>query len=343
MKLNYLRRIGIDLGSFSTVFYTLEHGVILDEPSLVAVDSYTRRPIAFGKQAYAMLGREPKSIALISPFSRGEIADFQMLQAMLGHFFKQINERFDLGLPLNLSTSVLLPFSVGARELEFRAIIRSFQCLGIKNFQIVNESVAAAIGSNLFIDSPSANLVIDIGHSSTKIAAVSIGRIILGDSIQIGGHDINRAIIRHVKEVHDLVIGQRTASDIKEKLNCFQDIENNYQIELKGNHILGLPKIIYVNSAEFRKPVLRILHPVIELVKKIIGSLTPEIVSDLVESGVLVTGGSSSLQGFDSFIAHNINLPVHISNNPIHCVAQGCVQSLEYQRDEFLKKQLIFH
>ena len=316
--------IGIDLGTTSIIAYNKGKGIVLREPTVVSIDKSTNNIIAYGKEAHKMLGRNPKNIEVIKPLKDGVISNFTVTTKMLKHFIKKIlGNRF---MPPKLM--ICVPSQI--TEVEKRAVIDAANSAGAKKVYLIEETVAAAIGAGIDISKPSGNLVIDIGGGTTDIAVISIGGSVVSTSIKIAGNKFDEAIIKYVKKKHKTLIGERTAEDIKTTIGCVYPREETKTIKVIGRNLdSGLPVEIELNDGEMLKVLLPDALKIVEAVKSTIEKAPPELVEDISEKGIYMTGGGSLLYGVDQLIQESTGINVMIAQDAISCVAIGTGKALD--------------
>ncbi len=312
--------IGIDLGTANTLVYVKGQGVVLCEPSVVAIDRSSHQILAVGEEAKRMLGRTPGNIVAIRPMKDGVIADFDITEAMLRYFIRKVHRKNRL-----VSPRVVIAVPSGITEVEKRAVKDSAERAGARSpVYLVEEPIAAAIGVGLPIHEPAGNMVIDIGGGTTEIAVISLSGIVFSKSIRIAGDELDEAIIAHLKKTYNLMIGERTAEEIKIKIGSAYPMEEETNIEVRGRDILaGLPKTITVTSEEIREALSEPLSQILEAIRIALERTPPELCSDLIERGLILAGGGALLRGLDKLISEETGLPVHIAEDPLTAIALG--------------------
>jgi rod shape-determining protein MreB len=324
--------MGIDLGTASTLVYVKGEGVVLCEPSVVAIERGTSNVLAVGEEAKRMLGRTPGSIIAIRPMKDGVIADFEITEAMLRYFIKKVHHRRVLVRP-----RIVIAIPSGITEVEKRAVKDSAERAGAREVFLIEEPIAAAIGVGLPIDEPIGNMVIDIGGGTTEIAVISLAGPVFSRSIRIGGDEMDEAIIEYLKKTYNLMIGERTAEDIKMKIGSAYPLEEEMTKEVKGRDLVsGLPKTVTVTSEEIREALQEPVRAIVEVTKISLERTPPELAADLIEHGIMMAGGGSLLRGLDKLISEETSLPVHIAENPLTAVVNGTGMVLNEIR--YLKK-----
>lgn len=311
--------MGIDLGTASTLVYVKGEGVVLCEPSVVAIERGTSHVLAVGEEAKRMLGRTPGNIIAIRPMKDGVIADFEITEAMLRYFIKKVHHRRVLVRP-----RIVIAIPSGITEVEKRAVKDSAERAGAREVFLIEEPVAAAIGVGLPIQEPIGNMIIDIGGGTTEIAVISLAGIVFSKSIRIGGDEMDEAIIEYLKKTYNLMVGERTAEDIKIKIGSAYPLEEEMNIEVKGRDLVaGLPKTVTITSQEIRESLQETIRAILEIAKISLERTPPELASDLIEHGIVLAGGGSLLKGIDKLISEETGLPVHITDDPLTAVVNG--------------------
>lgn len=312
--------VGIDLGTANTLVYVKGQGVVLCEPSVVAIDRATHQVLAVGEEAKRMLGRTPGNIVAIRPMKDGVIADFDITEAMLRYFIRKVHRKSRL-----VSPRVVIAVPSGITEVEKRAVKDSAERAGARSpVYLVEEPIAAAVGVGLPIHEPSGNMIIDIGGGTTEIAVISLSGIVFSKSIRIAGDELDEAVIGHLKKTYNLMIGERTAEEIKIKIGSAYPMEEETNMEVRGRDILaGLPKTITVTSEEIREALSEPLAAILEAIRIALERTPPELCSDLIERGLILAGGGALLRGLDKLISEETGLPVHIADDPLTAIALG--------------------
>jgi rod shape-determining protein MreB and related proteins len=311
--------MGIDLGTATTLVYVKGEGVVLREPSVVAIERGSSNVLAVGLEAKRMLGRTPGNIVAIRPMKDGVIADFEITEAMLRYFIKKVHHRRVLVRP-----RILIAIPSGITEVEKRAVKDSAERAGAREVFLIEEPIAAAIGVGLPIQEPIGNMVIDIGGGTTEIAVISLAGIVFSKSIRIGGDEMDEAIIEYLRKTYNLMIGERTAEDIKIKLGSAYPLEEELTMEVKGRDLVaGLPKTVTISSEEIREALQEPLRAIVEIAKISLERTPPELAADLIEHGIVMAGGGSLLRGIDKLISEETGLPVHIAEDPLTAVVCG--------------------
>ena len=311
--------MGIDLGTATTLVYVKGEGVVLCEPSVVAIERGTSHVLAVGEEAKRMLGRTPGNIVAIRPMKDGVIADFEITEAMLRYFIKKVHHRKVLVRP-----RIIIAIPSGITEVEKRAVKDSAERAGAREVFLIEEPIAAAIGVGLPIQEPIGNMIIDIGGGTTEIAVISLAGMVFSKSIRIGGDEMDEAIIEYLKKTYNLMVGERTAEDIKIKIGSAFPQEEELTLEVRGRDLVtGLPKAVTIASEEVRDALVEPLRAILEIAKISLERTPPELAADLIEHGIVIAGGGSLLRGLDKLISEETGLPVHIADDPVTAVVQG--------------------
>ncbi|MDR0393203.1 MAG: rod shape-determining protein [Puniceicoccales bacterium] len=311
--------IGIDLGTANTLVFVKDRGVVLSEPSVVAIYNKTRKVRAVGLEAKKMLGRTPGNITALRPMKDGVIADFEVTEAMLRYFINKVcrNNRF-------VPPRVVIAVPSGITEVERRAVKESAIHAGAREVLLLQEPMAAAIGVGLSIDEPAANMIVDIGGGTTEVAIISLSGIVFAKSLRVGGDEMDLSIINHLKKSYNLMIGERMAEDIKIAIGSAAPLEEELTLEVKGRDtIAGLPRTVVVSSVEIREALCDALTAIIEVVRQALDRCPPELAADLVDRGIVLAGGGSLVRSLDKMIGDATHLPVTIADDPLRAVANG--------------------
>ncbi len=330
--------IGIDLGTANTLVYVKGKGIVLREPSVVAIDKNRRKVLAVGAEAKLMLGRTPSNITAVRPLRNGVIADFEVTQEMIKYFIRKVHNRRSL-----LHPRIVIGIPSGITEVEKRAVQESAEQAGAREVALIEEPMAAAIGSDLPVSEPHASMICDIGGGTTEVAVISLGGMVVAKSIDVAGDEMDECIVQYFRRKHNLVIGETTAEDVKIQIGSVFPLKEEKTIEVKGrDQAKGLPKTILVTSEEIRQALMEPVQLIVDVIKQVLEETPPELSSDLVDRGMVLAGGGSLLRGFPELIRQETELPVHRAADPLSCVALGCGKYLEeldkiQQRPEFLK------
>ncbi|MFA5146077.1 MAG: rod shape-determining protein [Candidatus Omnitrophota bacterium] len=327
--------MGIDLGTATTLVYLKNQGIVLCEPSVVAIQAGTSNVLAVGEEAKRMLGRTPGNIVAIRPMRHGVITDFEISEAMLRYFIKKVNQSRRLVRP-----RIVIAIPSGITEVEKRAVKDSALHAGAREVFMIEEPMAAAIGVGLPIQDPSGNMIIDIGGGTTEMAVISLAGIVFSKSVRVGGDELDEAIINSLKKNYNLMIGERTAEDIKIKIGSAYPLEQELTMEVKGRDLVaGLPKTVTITSEEIREAMAEPIAQIVEAVRITLERTPPELSADLIEKGIVLAGGGSLLKGIDKLISEETGLPVHVAEDPMTAVALGTGKVLS--EIKYLKKVTI--
>ena len=322
--------IGIDLGTCNTLIYVRGQGIVIDEPSVIAVEKGTKRVVAVGAEAKRMLWKTPSNITAIKPLADGVIADIDSTEKMIKYFINKITPRHKLIKSMRMKIGI--PSCV--TEVERRAVIEAALKAGAKEVEVIAESLAAAIGAQIPIYEPAGHMVCDIGGGTTEVSVISLGGMVNTSSIRVGGDKFDEAIVKHIRNVHNLIIGQQTAERLKIEIgNATADISNE-KMEIKGTDaVTGLPRPLEVSGAEVREALKEPVEKIIEEIKASLGMTPPELAADIVERGIVMTGGGSMLKGLPKLISKVTGVPVILVEKPLECVAMGAGEAVDLFRD----------
>jgi len=317
--------IGIDLGTSNTLVYVRGQGIVLSEPSVVAVHNSSKKVLAVGQEAKRMLGRTPGDIIAIRPMKDGVISDFETVEKMMKYFFQRVNNRKTLVKP-----QVVIGIPSCITEVEKRAVRESAEQAGAREIFLIGESLAAAIGANIPIQEPAGNMIIDIGGGTSEISVISLGGMVVTNAIRVGGDEFDEAIINHMKKIHNLVIGESSAEEVKITIGNVYPEKEIQSVEIRGrDSISGLPRILTLDSVEIREALQEPTTIVLEEIKKTLDQTPPELAADIVERGIVMTGGGSLLKGYPKLISKETGVPVILAENPLTCVVLGTGKFLE--------------
>ena len=333
---NLVPELGIDLGTANILVYLKGRGIVLREPSVVAVNTTNGAMLAVGEEARLMLGRTPGNIIAIRPMCDGVIADYSTTQKMLEYLIARV-----CGKKRILKPTVIVAVPSQVTPVEKRAVVQAARSAGAKQAYPIEEPWSAAIGAGLPISAPGGNMIVDIGGGTTDIAVISLNGIVISKSIRVGGNKMDEVIQRHIKARYSLMIGDRTAEEIKIKIGSAFPLETELALEVRGRDLVaGLPKTIEVRSDEIREALSEPVGQIIDRVKSVLENTPPELSSDIIERGVMLTGGVALLRGFDKLLAAQTGIPIHVAEDPLSCVALGCGRALEQVdaiRDRFIE------
>src|SRR6516164_4171073 len=314
--------IGIDLGTANTLVYVKDQGIVLREPSVVAVQACTNRVLAVGDEAKRMLGRTPSNIVAVRPLKDGVIADFEVTEAMLRHFINKVHNRRMRARP-----RVVIAVPSGITEVEKRAVREPATHAGAREVYLIEEPMAAAIGVGLPVQDPAGNMIIDIGGGTTEVALISLSGIVFSRSVRVAGDELDDAIAGYMKRAYNLMIGERTAEEIK--IGSAYPMDKETSMEVKGRDLVaGLPKTLAISSQEVREALLEPIATIVESVRVTLERCPPELSADLVDRGLVLAGGGALLRGLDRLLQEETGLPVHIAEDPLSAVAEGTGRAL---------------
>ena len=317
--LMFNKDIGIDLGTANVLIYIKGQGIVLNEPSVVAIDSETKRPLAVGLEAHEMLGRTPGKVKAIKPMKDGVIADFETTEVMLNYFIKKVNGKNFFSRP-----RILICCPSNITQVEKNAIKEAAERTGAKKVFLEEEPKVAAIGAGMDISKPSANMVIDIGGGTTDIAILSLGGIVNSTSIRIAGNAFDNDIIKYIKDKYKLLVGERTAEDIKMTIGTVFPGSKIEKMEVRGRDLVtGLPHTITLTSDEVEESLRESVYSIIKAAKSILEQTPPELSADIIDKGIVLTGGGSLVDGFSDLLTQELKVPVFIAESPLTCVAEG--------------------
>ena len=329
------RDMAVDLGTANTLVYVRGRGIVLNEPSVVAINTKTGAILAVGSEAKRMIGRTPAHIVAIRPLKDGVIADFDVTEKMLRYFIQKVHRRSFLAKP-----RVVVCVPSGITGVEQRAVEEATISAGARSAFIIEEPMAAAIGAGLPVHEPTGNMVVDIGGGTTEVAVVSLGGIVTSQSIRIGGDELDEAIITYIKKEYSLMLGERTAEEIKMAIASAFPMPDEPQAEIRGRDLVtGLPKTIVVSAEEIRRAIEEPVNAIVDAVKNTLDKTPPELAADIMDKGIVLAGGGSLLKGLDERLKHETGMPIHIAEDPLFAVAVGSGKCLE--EFEALKRVLI--
>lgn len=317
--------IGVDLGTANVLVHVKGKGIVLNEPSVVAIEGQTRKVVAVGEEARRMLGRTPGNIEAIRPLRDGVIADFEVTELMLKHFIEKAVGR---GFMSNPRVAVCIPSNI--TSVEQKAVRQATEAAGAKHVYLIEEPKAAAIGAGLDITQPSGNMVVDIGGGTTDIAVLSLGDVVTSSSIRIAGDKFDEAIIKYIRRNHNLLIGERTAEDIKIRVVSVYPDNHDEVLDVRGRDMMtGLPKTVDVNTQEMMMALDESVQAIVAATKSVLEKTPPELAADIFDKGIVLTGGGALLRGMDQLLMDELEVPVHIAEDPMTCVARGTGEFLE--------------
>ncbi len=325
--------MAIDLGTANTLVYVRGEGIVLREPSIVAVQKGTDHVLSVGSEAKAMLGRTPGSIVAIRPMREGVIADFEVTERMLRHFIKRVHQRRGLAKPrIVIST----PSSV--TEVERRAMRDSALQAGARDVFLIDEPMAAAIGAGLPIEEPTGNMIVDMGGGTTEVAVISLGGMVEFNSVRVAGQKLDEAITNYVRRAYSVAIGERTAEDVKINIGSAYPLKQELKMEIKGRDLVtGLPRTLEISSQEVRGALEEPLQRIIDAVKSTLERTPPELSADIVERGIFLAGGTALLKNLDQRLREETGVPVNLAEDPLTCVVMGAGRVLDESTEDLLK------
>lgn len=315
----FAKDIGIDLGTANVLIYIKGQGIVLNEPSIVIIDKDSKKMLACGREAKEMLGRTPGNIEAIRPMKDGVIADFEVTEMMLNNFIRKVNGKSFLSRP-----RILICCPSNITQVEKNAIKEAAERTGARKVFIEEEPKVAAIGAGLDISKPSGNMVIDIGGGTTDIAITSLGDIVTSESIKIAGNTFDNDIIKYLKDKYKLLVGDKTAEEIKFEIGSVYPEGKNEKMEVKGRDLVtGLPHTITLTSEETEEALRESVYAIIHAAKNVLEQTPPELAADIIDKGIVVTGGGALVHGFEDLLAHELKVPVFIAESPLTCVVEG--------------------
>jgi rod shape-determining protein MreB len=321
----FAQDMGIDLGTANTLVHVAGRGVVLREPSVVAIDKENNTVRSVGEDAKMMVGRTPSHIVAIRPLKDGVIADFEVTQRMLQHFIRKVHRGRGFAFP-----RVMVGIPSGITEVEKRAVIEAAMTAGARDARTIEEPMAAAIGAGLPVCEPTGSMIVDIGGGTTEVAVISLGGIVTCRSLRIAGDEIDEAIIAYVRRTFNLLIGERTAEFLKVEIGSAYPLSEEISSEIKGRDLVsGLPRSIRINSVDLRDAIKEPVMEIVETVKSTLEQAPPELAADIMERGIVLAGGGALLRGLDQLLAHETCIPVHIAEDPLSCVALGTGETVE--------------
>lgn len=314
-----LKRLGVDLGTTNVLVYVPEKGIVINEPCVVALDASDNKVMAIGSEAKEMLGRTPGSIIAARPLKDGAIANYHITRTMLKYFIDKLGGRVRLFKP-----DVMVAIHAGVTSTEKRAVVDAANAAGAKNTFVIKEPVAAALGAGIPIASPSGNMIIDVGGGTSEIAVIALGDIVTSTSVRVGGNKMDAAIAGYIRKKYNLVVGEATAENIKIRVGAALPLKKELKMEVSGcNTITGLPESIMISSSDVVAGVREVLQEIIAAVKVVLQKTPPELASDVMDKGIVMTGGGSQLRAFDKMLTKITGVPCQLAEDPMLCVAKG--------------------
>ena len=327
-----VKRIGIDLGTANSLVYVEGKGVVLNQPTVVAVSEDDGKVIAIGQEAKDMLGRTPMNIVARRPMQDGVVADYTVTEAMIKFFLDKI-----MGSVRLLKPEVMVSAPAGVTSVERRAVLDATLSAGARTAYLIDESLAAAIGAGIPIAEPSGHMIVDMGGGTTEVAVISLGGIVVHETARVGGNKLDEAIANYIRKKHDLVIGERMAEKIKIEIGSAIPLDEIKTMEVKGRDaIAGLPKTVVVSSSEVTEAMQRHLEAMLSTIKSVLETTPPELASDIADKGMVISGGTALLNNMPAFLAQGIGVPAHVAENPLLCVVRGTGIAIE-NLDRFMR------
>jgi rod shape-determining protein MreB len=319
------RDMAVDLGTANTLVYVRGRGIVLDEPSVVAINTKDGRPLAVGAEAKRMIGRTPSHIEAIRPLKDGVIADFEICEKMLRYFIQKVhNRRWS-------KPRMVICVPSGITGVEQRAVKEAAEYAGARKAYIIEEPMAAAIGAGLPVQEPTGNMIVDIGGGTSEVAVISLGGIVTSQSVRVGGDEMDAAIVSYIKKEYGLAIGERTAEEVKVTLGSAWPLQEEVHAEIRGRDLVtGLPKTIVTTTEEIREALDEPVSAIVDAVKVTLDMTPPELAADIMDQGIMLAGGGALLNGIDGRLQDETGMPIAIAPNPLHAVAVGSGQSLEH-------------
>lgn len=319
--------IGIDLGTANTLVSVRGRGIVIDEPSVVAIDTVSKRVLAIGNEAKLMVGRTPSTIVAVRPLRDGVISDFAVTERMLQYFIRAVHERFGLGVP---KPRVVIGIPSGATEVEKRAVHDAAVAAGARSSYLIEEPMAGAIGSGLPVMDATGTMIVDIGGGTTEIAVIALGGIVVSSSSRAAGDAMDQALMVYARQVHNMLIGERSAERIKMEAGSAYPLDEEETVEMRGRDLAtGLPKVVELSTVEVRDSLLPVTNEIVQAVRSAIERTPPELVADLMMHGIAMAGGGALLRGLDRRIAAETRFPTYVAEDPLRAVVRGCAEALE--------------
>ncbi|CAH0435423.1 Rod shape determining protein [Clostridium neonatale] len=319
--------MGIDLGTANTLVFVKGKGIVLREPSVVAMNNVTKKTLAVGSEAKLMIGRTPGNIVAIRPLKDGVIADFDTAQTMMKNLIEKVTTKNAFKSP-----RIIVCYPSGVTEVEKRAIEEATKLAGARDVVLMEEPMAAAIGAGLPVSEPTGSMIVDIGGGTTEVAIISLGGIVTSKSLRVAGDELDQSIISYIRKEFSLMIGERTAEQVKMEIGSAYKLEGEEEMlmEIKGRDMItGLPKIVEISESQVREALKEPVYAIIESIKTTLEKTPPELAADIMEKGIMLAGGGAYLRGLDVLINKETNMPVHIAESPLDCVVLGAGKALE--------------
>lgn len=320
------KRIAIDLGTTNILVFLPRKGIVINEPSVVALQAEDNKIVAIGHDAKQMIGRTPESIVAAHPLKDGVIANYNISEAMLKHFINKVSGRIRFSKP-----EVMIAVPVGITSTERRAVIDATLSAGAKQAYLIKEPIAAALGAGIPIATPSGNMIIDIGGGTTEVAVIALGDVVAANSVRVGGNKIDIAIANYIRKKHNLIIGEQTSEEIKKRIGTVMESKKESKMEVSGsNAITGLPESLIITSLDIVKAVKPPLLEIINAVKSVLQQTPPELASDVMDKGIILTGGSALLRNIDTLLTKVTGVPCQVAEEPLFCVVKGAGIAVEH-------------
>jgi len=317
--------LAIDLGTANTLVWVVGEGLVANEPTVVAISAEDNKVVAVGEDAKKMLGRTPESLIASRPMREGVIADYQVTKAMLRYFIGKVMGRFQLFRP-----DVMVCVPAGCTQVERRAALDATLSAGAAHAYLLDEPLAAAIGAGIPVSAPSGHMIVDIGGGAAEAAVISLGGVVTHKSVRVAGNKIDDAIAAHLKKKHNLIIGDQTAEDIKIKIGSAIKLPKEEKLEISGrDQVFGLPRSIWVSSTEITEAILPVLMQIVGVVKGVLEETPPELAADIIDKGIVMSGGSSLLRNFDKLMTEETGVPSHVAEEAMYCVVKGTAKVME--------------
>ena len=330
----FSKQIGVDLGTVNVLVWTKGKGIVLFEPSIVALSTHDNRIVALGREAQAMLGRTPESIEVLSPLRDGVIADYVVTEMMLHYFISGIVGRVRLFKP-----EIMIGVPIGVTTVEKRAVHDAAIQAGAKVAHLIPEPLAAGLGAGMPVDTPSGNFIVNIGGGTSEAAVIAMNDIVVGGAVRVGGIKINEAITSYIRRKYNLMVGEQTAEEIKLQIGAAMPLEEELTMEVRGRDVVaGLPRIVTLSSTEVSEAITEPLGTIVSAVKGVMEKTPPELAADIIDRGVVMTGGGSLLRSLDRYLTQELGVPCYVADEAIACVALGCGKAFE--QFEVLKRTL---
>ena len=332
--------IGIDLGTANTLVYVKGKGIVINEPSVVAINNRTQQILAIGEEARKMVGRTPGNIVATRPLVDGVVSDFEVTEQMLKYFIEKVHKESFAFFP---RPRVVVGIPSGVTEVEKRAVEDATMSAGARQAYLIEEPMAAAIGARLAVQDPQGSMIVDIGGGTTEVAVISLGGIVANKSVRVAGDELNEDIIQFARDEFNLLLGIRTAEEIKVKIGSAYPIKEKLEIAMRGRDLVtGLPKTVVVNDEQIRQALSRSVQIIVDSIKTTVEETPPELVGDIMDKGIILAGGGALLRGLDKLVQEQTKIPVHIADDPLTCVVRGAglvLEDLELLKDVLVTTQ----